>query len=79
MRRLHRFIAVVFFIVAYGLLPLSAMAEPGHNSLELAQNVGTIQNIIVEGTQRIDPDTVKSYLLIPVSYTHLTLPTNREV
>ena len=64
MRRLHRFIAVVFLIVAYGLLPLSAMAGPGHNSLELAQNVGTIQNIIVEGTQRIDPDTVKSYLLI---------------
>ena len=64
MRRLHRFIAVVFLIVAYGLLPLSAMAEPGHNSLELAQNVSTIQNIIVEGTQRIDPDTVKSYLLI---------------
>ena len=64
MRRLHRFIAVVFLIVACGLLPLSAMAGPGHNSLELAQNVGTIQNIIVEGTQRIDPDTVKSYLLI---------------
>ena len=64
MRRLHRFIAVVFLIVAYGLLPLSAMAGPGHDSLELAQNVGTIQDIIVEGTQRIEPDTVKSYLLI---------------
>ena len=64
MRRLHRFIAVVFLIVAYGLLPLSAMAGPGRNSLELAQNVGTIQDIIVGGTQRIEPDTVKSYLLI---------------
>ena len=40
------------------------MAGPGHDSLKLAQNVGTIQDIIVEGTQRIEPDTVKSYLLI---------------
>ncbi len=64
MRRLHRFIVVVFLIVAFGLLPLSAMAGPGRDSLELAQNVGAIQEIIVEGTQRIEPETVKSYLLI---------------
>ena len=64
MRRLHRFIAVVCLIVAFGHLPLSAMAGPGRDSLELAQNVGAIQDIIVEGTQRIEPDTVKSYLLI---------------
>lgn len=64
MRRLHRFLVVVFLIVALGLLPLSAMAGPGRDSLELAQNVGVIQEIIVEGTQRIEPETVKSYLLI---------------
>ena len=64
MRRLHRFIAVVCLTVAFGLLPLSAMAGPGRDSLELAQNVGAIQEIIVEGTQRIEPETVKSYLLI---------------
>lgn len=64
MRRLHRFITVVLLIVAFGLLPLSAMAGPGHDSLELAQNAGTIEKIIVEGTQRIEPETVKSYLLI---------------
>ena len=64
MRRLHRFLVVVFLIVVLGLLPLSAMAGPGRDSFELAQNVGVIQEIIVEGTQRIEPETVKSYLLI---------------
>lgn len=64
MRRLHRFLAVVCLIVASGLLPFSAMAGPGRDTLELAQNVGAIEEIIVEGTQRIEPDTVKSYLLI---------------
>jgi len=61
---LHRFLVVVFLIVAFGLLPLSAKAGLGRDSLELAQNVGAIQEIIVEGTQRIEPETVKSYLLI---------------
>jgi len=64
LRRLHRFLVVVFLIVVLGLLPLSAMAGPGRDSFELAQNVGVIQEIIVEGTQRIEPETVKSYLLI---------------
>ena len=31
---------------------------------------------IVENSHRVDDE---SFLIIPVSYTHLTLPTNREV
>ena len=32
--------------------------------LALAQSGGTVENIVVEGAQRIDPETVRSYLLI---------------
>jgi len=35
-------------------------------AIELAQNAGAINEIQVEGTQRIDPETVKSYLVLRV-------------
>ncbi|MFQ5764866.1 MAG: POTRA domain-containing protein, partial [Rhodospirillales bacterium] len=47
-----------------GLSPSAAAGQGGNATIELAQNVGTIQEIVVEGTQRIEPDTVRSYLLI---------------
>ena len=40
------------------------MATSSREPLELAQNTSTIREIIVDGTQRIEPGTVKSYLLI---------------
>ena len=40
------------------------MAQPNHDPVELAQNAGVIGEVRVEGTQRIEPDTVRSYLLL---------------
>ena len=64
MRRTYRFLVFAFYFVALALLPFAAKAISSHEPLELAQNISTIQEIIVEGTQRIEPETVKSYLLI---------------
>ncbi|NQU60358.1 MAG: outer membrane protein assembly factor BamA [Rhodospirillales bacterium] len=48
-------------------MPIAAVhAQSGHETLEVAQNSGAVREILVEGTQRIEPDTVKSYLLIQV-------------
>ncbi|MBL4691314.1 MAG: hypothetical protein JKY68_07625, partial [Rhodospirillales bacterium] len=40
------------------------MAGGGLDTIELAQSAGTIKDVVVEGAQRIDPQTVKSYLLV---------------
>ncbi|MBL4689986.1 MAG: outer membrane protein assembly factor BamA [Rhodospirillales bacterium] len=40
------------------------MAGGGLDTVELAQSAGTIKDVVVEGAQRIDPETVKSYLLV---------------
>ncbi|MDA1090001.1 MAG: outer membrane protein assembly factor BamA [Proteobacteria bacterium] len=40
------------------------MAQSNHDVVELAQNTGVIGEVKVTGTQRIEPDTVKSYLLL---------------
>ena len=40
------------------------MAKGDRNSVELAQSAGSIKDVVVEGAQRIDPDTIKSYLLV---------------
>ncbi len=56
--------AVGLYVLGLGLLPLSARATGDLDSVELAQSAEVIQNIVVKGTQRIDPDTVKSYLLV---------------
>jgi outer membrane protein insertion porin family len=45
-------------------LPLSALASNGLDPVELAQSAGSIKDVVVEGAQRIDPDTIKSYLLV---------------
>ena len=60
--------ARVFFI---------ATAEEG---AELRSIVGKIPDIyIFSGHMTGDTDLIKNYSLIPVSYTHLTLPTKNEV
>jgi len=66
LKRLHRFIAVAFSCATFGVLPIQAMAQANPPLVELAQNAGAVNEIIVEGTQRIEPDTVKSYLLIQI-------------
>ncbi len=64
LRRCYRSLAVGLYVLGLGLLPLSALASSGLNSVELAQSAGSIKDVIVEGAQRINPDTVKSYLLV---------------
>jgi len=54
---------VCCFVVAVSAPP-SAGAGTLREPIELAQNADTIQEVTVEGTQRIEPETVKSYLLI---------------
>ncbi len=63
MERLSRFFVFVCFIAAWALGPLAG-AQAAYDAPELAQAVGTVQEITIEGTQRIEPDTVKSYLVI---------------
>jgi len=57
-------LAVGLYVLGLGLLPISAIAAGGLNTIELAQSAGSIKEVVVEGAQRIDPDTVKSYLLV---------------
>lgn len=46
-------------------MPITAAeAQSGRETVELAQNSGSVREIIIEGMQRIEPGTVKSYLLI---------------
>jgi len=51
-------------ILVLGLAPTPVRAQLGPNTRAEAPVGGTIQRVIVEGTQRIEPDTVKSYLVI---------------
>jgi len=64
LRRIIRFTGVV--CCALALTSVSAGATPAGPStpIELAQSAETINEIIVKGAQRIEPGTVKSYLLI---------------
>mgnify|MGYP002725525224 CR=1 FL=1 len=64
LRRFHRFVVAGVHFLVLGMLPIPAIAQVNHEVVELAQSAGEIGDILVEGTQRIDPDTVKSYLLL---------------
>ena len=66
MRRFHRFFAAALSFAAFWLLSLPATAGEGREAVELAQYAGSVNEISVEGTQRIEPETVRSYLLIQV-------------
>jgi len=63
-RRFHSFFTVGSFVVVLGLLAFPAVAQQNRSPVELAQNAGFIGDVLVEGTQRIEPETVKSYLLL---------------
>ncbi len=64
MKRYHSFLVSGLFVVVLGVLPVSAMAQATREGIELAQNAGLIEEVLIEGTQRIEPETVKSYLLL---------------
>lgn len=64
MRRYSRFLFIVCGILLLGLPPVPAAAQLGQSTPAQAAGGGIIQRVIVEGTQRIEPDTVKSYLVI---------------
>ncbi len=73
MRRYCRFLFFVWGILAFGLQPgpaagqiaqLTQPAKPAQTPSILAPGGGTVQRVIVEGTQRVEPETVKSYLVI---------------
>ena len=64
MRRCFRSLAIGLYVSALSLFPISVMAGGGLDTVELAQSAGTIKDVVVEGAQRIDPETVKSYLLV---------------
>ena len=61
------------------LAVLVALLNPWSSALAQTEPF-VIQDIRVEGLQRISPGSVFAALPVgAVSYTHLTLPTNREV
>ena len=70
-----RYIAIlpIFLLLVIAVTPMSFAAdltlETDSNSYLLGDSVTVSGNTIVDNTS----------LSIPVSYTHLTLPTNREV
>ena len=64
MRRFFRFTAVVCCALALTQVSAGAAAVGALAPVELAQSSDTINEIIVKGAQRIEPGTVKSYLLI---------------
>ena len=63
MERSFRFFVFACFLTAWALWPLAAV-QAAYDAPELAQAADIVQEIVVEGTQRIEPDTVNSYLLI---------------
>jgi outer membrane protein insertion porin family len=63
-RRYFSYLKFGIIILGLGLLSLSTKIAFGQDIIELAQTKETIKNIVVSGAQRIEPDTIKSYLLV---------------
>ena len=76
MRRL--FLFLVIFFGAAPLAPGQFMTPANAESVEIAQS-GIVQEIIVRGAQRIEPGTVKSYLLIREGDAFDTLQIDRSL
>ena len=67
MRRFFSYLYFSFLIFGIGFLSLSTKIAVGQEKIMPAQSEGVIKNIIVNGAQRIDPNTIKSYLLVQPS------------
>ncbi len=63
MGRFHRFILRSGFLAALSVIPGVGLAQSAADSVQLAQTV-VVGKIVIEGALRVEPDTVKSYLLI---------------
>jgi outer membrane protein insertion porin family len=57
-------LAIGLYVLGLSLLPVPAKADGSLRAVELAQSAGFVKDVVVEGAQRIDPETVKSYLLV---------------
>lgn len=63
MGRFLRFIAKGCFVAVLGHVSVAGTQVVAAESIQIAQ-ASVINQIVVEGAQRIEPDTIKSYLLI---------------
>ena len=63
MSRITRFLVSTCFVFIAGQIPTLSVAQTAVVSAQLAQS-SAVRQILIEGAQRIDPDTVKSYILI---------------
>lgn len=59
---MQRTIAIVFCLLSLFLMPRVTVA--GETTVLLAQTAPTVDRILIEGSKRIEPETVRSYLLI---------------
>ena len=63
MNRVKRFLVSTCFVLIAGQIPTLSVAQTAIISTQLAQS-SAVRQILIEGAQRIEPDTVKSYILI---------------
>ena len=63
MNRIKRFLVSTCFVLIAGQIPTLSVAQTAIVSAQLAQS-SAVRQILIEGAQRIEPDTVKSYILI---------------
>jgi outer membrane protein insertion porin family len=63
-RKFIRFSGVVCGVLSLSGAVAMAASTDKYAPVEIAQSSATINEIVVQGTQRIEPETVKSYLLI---------------
>ena len=63
MNRVKRFLVSTCFVLIAGQIPTLSVAQTAIVSTQLAQS-SAVRQILIEGAQRIEPDTVKSYILI---------------
>ena len=63
MNRIKRFLVSTCFVLIAGQIPTLSVAQTAIVSTQLAQS-SAVRQILIEGAQRIEPDTVKSYILI---------------
>ena len=72
---MRRYLNVIFLM----LVCVALTAAPARRSQAQVQAAGVVQEVIVEGVQRIEPDTVRSYLLIREGDTFDALRINRSL
>ncbi len=63
MSRIKRFLVSTCFVLISGQIPTLSVAQTAVVSAQLAQS-SAVRQILIDGAQRIDPDTIKSYILI---------------